>query len=1030
MNDFLIRSPQFSLNCLKFFFDSNNSQEYIFSFFSQNIVFRESIYLYSTVLYKEAIKCSVNNDSNYIKKRKKVANSLIKYFLRMCYRATPFGISAGISIGTFNENISKICYKKRSVKIDSGVLTNIINQINKLKNVREEITFYTNNTLYKSNDYLRYIEKISKDDFFDFTLVKVNFSTFLQEILEKGKSGIRFEDVREMLKDEDDLDPQDISDFVIDLIDSQLIISELQYNIFSTEFEKELSKKLKEINLKIQCELLTPIINCLEKVIYLIEKLKTESMVSDQALNIIQKIDSKLASYNSNNKTTIQVDLIGKTDFCLSKKIKYDAEKVIRPFQKINSILTKENAPLTQFKKAFINRYGDKMVPLLEVLDPDLGIGYPVKFSVSPESSLLKKIKVQVKSNQKKELERWDYLLLDKYESYLKENQKEIQLTSKDLDFISQPIEEINDSLLFSCQAIHHEEKGIIYFCNALKVGAAHFTAGRFAYGNKSISNFCEKIVTFEKKVLKSNEIFSEVFHLSQPRLGNVSSRPNVYYYYISVYDISNHDKTFSISLTDLYIYIQDEKIILYSPKLNKQVKPRLGCAQNTDLLTNSIYKFLGAISDDYFVNLWDWGILSGRKHLPRVMFEKLYILSKEKWIMTSKDIFTTKKASKSILIDYLKRNNVEQYVTMSIGGDNILPLDIGNDHSITLLYNEILNNGSVILEECLFLKNNTSICSNELGNITNEIHIPLLIKNRLSENNFTNEIEINTELRLKYDSINIKMLPGKDCLFLKIYVNPAINVDELFIEKLTLLISILKDENEYDSFFFIRYYDPDYHFRLRFFKKNINFENILDKLYTIFQNEINSFAIDKIQIDTYEREIIRYGGAKGMIISEQIFYYDSLCVLQLVTWVKMHNMHNDMWLFAMIGVHYLFNDFSIESNNRLALLMELRDFYLSTVSNRSEIKKDTTLFYRNNQNKIEIALKSNESKENYLIFFKNRTNQNKKLIIEIQDNNLYFDVKNYIHMFLNRLFIANPNQQEMIIYDLLIIYYKSLKYK
>src|SRR5690606_1841214 len=129
---------------------------------------------------------------------------------------------------------------------------------------------------------------------------------------------------------------------------------------------------------------------------------------------------------------------------------------------------------------------------------------------------------------------------------------------------------------------------------------------------------------------LNENQIFADLLHLSQPKLGNVILRPNCYDYYIPIIDATNKDMEHVVSLNDLYVAIYNNNIILYSKKLNKQVLPRLGCAQNTALLTSPIYKFLGTISDDYYINTWDWGFLSDRPYLPRVEFGKV-ILSKEK---------------------------------------------------------------------------------------------------------------------------------------------------------------------------------------------------------------------------------------------------------------------------------------------------------------------------------------------------------------------------------------------------------------
>ena len=84
MNDFLVRTPIFSLNKLKDFYESDKSEDFILEFFSENKIFNESIYFYSKILFNEAKKV-VNSDYSISQKKKtNVSESLIKYFFLPC----------------------------------------------------------------------------------------------------------------------------------------------------------------------------------------------------------------------------------------------------------------------------------------------------------------------------------------------------------------------------------------------------------------------------------------------------------------------------------------------------------------------------------------------------------------------------------------------------------------------------------------------------------------------------------------------------------------------------------------------------------------------------------------------------------------------------------------------------------------------------------------------------------------------------------------------------------------------------------
>ena len=544
-------------------------------------------------------------------------------------------------------------------------------------------------------------------------------------------------------------------------------------------------------------------------------------------------------------------------------------KKNIPFFVKINNHINSGNADIENFKKAYINQYGGKTTPILEVLDSDIGIGYPVKLSISSYSSFLERMCIQVKGSRKHEFTQWDNFLLEKYEESLKERQKTIRINDKDLFFSKEIIDSgINDTLLFTGQILKSKNNGFKYFFNSLKVGGSQFIAGRFAYGNEKIEKFCKDIASIEKKSLQSNQVFTDLLHLSQPKLGNVVLRPNCYDYYIPIIDAINKDVEHTISLNDLYIAIDNNKIVLYSKKLKKQVLPRLGCAQNTDLLTSPIYKFLGAISDDYYIRTWSWGVLSNRPYLPRVEFDK-FILSKEKWQLHYEKIFNTNVKNITILKEYLFNKNINRYITMSLGGDNLLPLDLENEECIKILFKELRTKGKVILEEDLYAETyhlDDTVFLNRKEKTTNEVCIPIHFNEDISIKRPSVNLEkISSQINLTNTLSEIKSFPFDKVLYLKIYPKPGIHVDDIFINKLILFVGNLKKDSLFHNFFFIRYIDPAYHFRLRFFTNKSNFHKIVDELNIVFSNEIQTLLIDKIQIDTYEREINRYGGALGV---------------------------------------------------------------------------------------------------------------------------------------------------------------------
>lgn len=1033
MNDFFIRTPIFSSDQIKDLYNSKDPEMFILDLFSNNNIFRELIYSSSKILFTQA-EILVENKLSYndSKKRSVIAESLTKYFLRMCYRATPFGLAAGISHGKFTENVNseKIKFLNRSVKIDSGVLTNILSKVGTLKNVSQHIKYYTNNTVYQHKDYYRYIERKEEKNSFDFMLGRVEMTHLLEEVLELGENGITWLDIYQLLKDEDTED-EEIDGFITELISSQLVVSELQYDVLDINIENKILHQLKILRSATQDPDLDRITNILDKSLRFADQLRKLPICSPESLNLIQTIDSLLFEFNDSEKTTVQVDLINDSHFTLPNQIQKDIENKISVLSWLHKKFEREDNGIISFKKEFIDTYGSNLVPLLAVLDSEIGIGYPPNLAMDSNSRLLKEIKPLSKEKDTHEFTKWDAFLLGKYEKSLLENYSPIKLEITDLKGYENKKISINDSGIFTGQIFKTNEGTFKYYNIALKIGAAHFVLNRFAYGSEEIQDISKTIVEFEKEKLSEHQVFSEVLHLSQPKLGNVTLRPNYYGNFIPIINTSKNSEDIEIPLNDLYVFVKNDIIGLYSERLGMQVLPRIGCAQNTNFLTNPIYKFLGAISDDYFIGSWDWGFLKNRNHLPRVEFDNL-ILSKEKWRLNYKHLKLSANSLDLALNRFIKDNNVPRHVTMSSGGDNLLPLDLTYDTCLRLLLKELATRKSIILEESLHHSFSNAIATNDFGPATHEICIPILF-----DSNYTNNInypifepkEVQSLFHHKSINSNIRLLPFQKALFVKLYIKKGSKVDEIFVEKMLKFFLQLMEEKLIDSAFFIRYIDPEYHFRLRFFSQQENLTHIFDLLKDNFVSEIEDFQITKIQIDTYEREVARYGGILGMEISENIFFHDSLCVLQILNWIQNNNRIKDLWLFALVGVHYLFNDFNINNESRIQILSEMRDYYYSNFVNIKETKKNISSFYRNNGQLILDYLNLDNFEAKCFNFYAIRSSKNQKLVAKLNIHHIEYDVKNYIHMFLNRLFDYDQNQRESMVYDLLIQSYKSLNH-
>src|SRR6185503_4797375 len=106
--------------------------------------------------------------------------------------------------------------------------------------------------------------------------------------------------------------------------------------------------------------------------------------------------------------------------------------------------------------------------------------------------------------------------------------------------------------------------------------------------------------------------------HLPQGRTGNVLSRPVLRDYEIPFLGRSGAPPENQIPLTDLQVTVTEQRIVLRSERLGREVIPRLTSAHNFTFGLG-IYRFLcGLQGQDVIVGLaWNWGALEAAAFLP-----------------------------------------------------------------------------------------------------------------------------------------------------------------------------------------------------------------------------------------------------------------------------------------------------------------------------------------------------------------------------------------------------------------------------
>ncbi len=273
----------------------------------------------------------------------------------------------------------------------------------------------------------------------------------------------------------------------------------------------------------------------------------------------------------------------------------------------------------------------------------------------------------------------------------------------------------------------------------------------------------------------------------------------------------------------------------------------------------------------------------------------------------------------------------------------------------------------------------------------------------------------------------------GSEWLYYKIYTGVKIT-DTILIEKLYPIIEELKANNLIEKWFFIRYRDTDEHLRLRFYSpKKENLFQVIQYLYPVIEKLMAEDIIWKVQLDTYQRELERYGSAT-METSESIFYYDSEMIVAYLALKPFFLEEETELLFSFLAIDSFLNVFSLPNKQKLDLLDKLQISFKKEFNATKILKKEFDKNYRSLSARIEAFINNQDDEFSDVYQIINHKERNLKNLFSKETFQLEMDLNSFlsshIHMTINRQFSSRQRHYECLIYDHLYRYYKSVNYQ
>ncbi|WP_455629031.1 thiopeptide-type bacteriocin biosynthesis protein [Parabacteroides chinchillae] len=278
--------------------------------------------------------------------------------------------------------------------------------------------------------------------------------------------------------------------------------------------------------------------------------------------------------------------------------------------------------------------------------------------------------------------------------------------------------------------------------------------------------------------------------------------------------------------------------------------------------------------------------------------------------------------------------------------------------------------------------------------------------------------------------------MPGSQWFYIKIYSGIK-TTETILIKEIYSLIKTAKNHQWIDKWFFIRYADPDPHLRVRFLlKEKQNVNNILSLFHKKLNWAVQKNIIWKVQIDTYNRELERYGNHL-IEETESFFWMDSETTLSIIRKIVSFNNENYRWMISLKMIDCLLSDFSLNIMEKHRLMETLSHSFKTEFGFNDYNSKQFNIKFREKKHIIESILNNTVNDQNFVSLYNLLQDRSKSLIpvfelikMKSKKKNLNMTLNNllasYIHMMLNRLFRSKSRMHELVLYDIMRRYYTS----
>lgn len=990
------------------------------------------------------------------KKGLQAERALARYFSRMSGRMTPYGLFAGFSLGTIGRGSADTPYGISlgprheylpSIRLDFDFLNSHAVALSQNPALRDKIRYRPNSSLHRTGEQLHYLERGRGSEGGTLQMSAVLSDSYVRAVIDRARTGATIPELIEALRQATapaNIDASELAAYVGELISNDVLVSELCPSVTGPEPLAGLLNQLETLpaasvharSLRTAADILA----CLDR-----HGLTVGATAYRKAADEIQSLldhDRKI-----DPSTLFSVEL--RKPLRKSTLPPVIAEELASAARILLHLGPKEvwgNQQLQKFRSAFRDRYGTAWTPLLESLDEEAGIGFGLAAANDP---LVQAIGSGAGAGAAEVAQTQDVnpVLLREFVNWNRTQSPELVLDPTKLSVYSEggrkmPVSFCLNATVIasSAEAINDGNFRIHVRYGTGPSGAAVF--GRICHGDPALQRMVEAHLR-EEELTSPEVVFAEIVFAPQGRAANLVCRPVLRRHEIVYCGASGAPEPQRIAASELLVSVTETgRIRLFAPGLNKIVVPRLTSAHNFHQpQLPAVYRFLCALQweDATGIPNFRWGALDGLPHLPRVRAGRV-VLSLAQWRLAPDDVreLEDKHPYEAFLVvqSWRSRLGLPRWITLD-HADSALPVDLDNPLSVDSAV-QVLRRGREAVFRELYPGPDEMCCSGPEGRFSHEMLIPFVRREPAQ----AEAVPPAPVLRIHQAAIPRALPAGSEWLYLKLYASQG-RIDEFIVHDLAAVVENAVRDGLATQWFFIRYSDPYDHIRLRFAVTSRESGIDLYRLLTAsFTSLMASRGFWKIQLDTYEREIERYGGDQGLEVSETVFCADSEAVLTTLMSLDGEDAPS-RWKATLVGADRLFSDCGIDLRSRQKICEELRDSFQSELRFDVTQRRRLSEFFRRQQRELATLINGTGmhnagASGSWATAFERRSRRIAPEVRKLESfrgagilrTSMADLAISYVHMHINRMSRSQTRAQEAILYDLLFRLYKEKHFR